>query len=470
MIDVPRGLRRLVTTAILCVTVVLATAAEAPRSGTLRWHADRNEIDADIDGWPLSTLLEEIATSTGWQIYVEPDTNHTVATRFEKLGTADALRRLLDGLSFALLPQVAGPPKLFVYQGSVDRATQQVRGRTRGGAGKREPIADERIVILKHGAGGIDALASRLGAKVVGRVDGIGAYRLRFDDAGSAADADGKLKGESDVDTVESNFTIVPPGTIQPLAAGGAAAPRLVPDITPSTDKVIVGLIDMPVQDVGGRLNGFLAPGISVVGDYQPSSGPLSHGTAMAETIVDGVARALAERGDTSGKVGLSILPIDVYGSNPETNTFSVAQGLYEALDRHVNVVNLSLGGDSDSRLLRDLTQAAAKHGVVVVGAAGNEPVATPLFPAADPGVISVTASDASGGLAPYANTGRWVDAMAPGENVLSYADQAWYGTGTSFATSWVSGWAAGYIASPGSTRTAAIRETMERWARPRKP
>src|SRR5262249_40179627 len=150
-------------------------------------------------------------------------------------------------------------------------------------------------------------------------------------------------------------------------------------------------------QEAGTWLAPFLEPGISVDGPYQPPTGTLSHGTAMAETILDGVARALNERGDTSGKVALSILPIDVYGGNEATNMFRVAQGLYEALTRHVNVVNLSLGGDVDSPLLGQLTQAAAKSGVVVVAAAGNEPVANPLYPAADPGVISVTASDASG-------------------------------------------------------------------------
>ena len=39
-------------------------AREARASGALRWHAERNEIDAWIDSWPLSTALEEIAAAT----------------------------------------------------------------------------------------------------------------------------------------------------------------------------------------------------------------------------------------------------------------------------------------------------------------------------------------------------------------------------------------------------------------------
>src|SRR5262245_46566978 len=101
----PRRLARLGTAALLFLALAGASAAAA--SGTLRWRTDRNQVDADIDGWPLATLLEEIATDTGWQLYVEPGTTLTVRARFEQLGAAEALRRLLPGLSFALLPQVS---------------------------------------------------------------------------------------------------------------------------------------------------------------------------------------------------------------------------------------------------------------------------------------------------------------------------------------------------------------------------
>ncbi len=463
---VSRWLGRLLGATLLIHAVAVGAARE---SGTLHWDTDQNQVDAHIDGWLLATLLEEIATETGWQVYMEPDTHHAVATQFEKLGTVEALDRLLHGLSFALLPQVQGPSKLIVYRSSAEQATQAIRARPAGAdAARGQRIADERIVVLTR-AGDADRLAHRLGATIVGRLDGLRAYRLRFDNARSATEADRRLADDPDVESVETNYSITPPATLQPLAAGGPPSPGLIPDISPSADAVIVGLIDTPVQAAGGRLKDFLQPGISVHGDYQPSVAPVSHGTAMAETILDGVVRALAERGDRSGKIALSILPVDVYGPNPGTNTFSVAQGLYEALGRHVNVVNLSLGGDTDSPLLRGLTRDAVKRGVVVVAAAGNQPVATPTYPAADPGVISVTASDTRGGIAPYANTGGWVDAMAPGGNVFRFGDQTWSGSGTSFSTSWVSGWAAGYLASQGANRTAVTRETLERWGLPQR-
>src|SRR5206468_886197 len=131
------------------------------------WGAGQNQVSADIESWPLSRLLESLASATGWQIYVEPDTQYTVTTRFQKLKPPDALRRLLGELNFALLPQTNGPTKLFIYRNSVHEATQliQFAKKPKSDSG-HNAIPNELIVRLKPGAeGSIDALAKRLGAK-----------------------------------------------------------------------------------------------------------------------------------------------------------------------------------------------------------------------------------------------------------------------------------------------------------------
>src|SRR5256885_1593801 len=92
----------------------------------IQWNSSGDVVDAQIEGWPLPKVLGAIATSTGWQIYVEPDTRYTVSTRFRKLKPAEALRRLLGELNFALLPQTNGPAKFFVYRTTVHEATQLI--------------------------------------------------------------------------------------------------------------------------------------------------------------------------------------------------------------------------------------------------------------------------------------------------------------------------------------------------------
>jgi len=440
---------------------------------SLLWRAAQNQVDAEIEAWPLPKVLESIASATGWQIYAEPDTRYTVTTRFHKLKAADALRRLLGELNFALLPQTSGPTKLFIYRTSVLEATQLIerprKTRPDAAAGKRIP--NELIVSLKPGSKeSIEALAKRLGAKVVGRLDSLNAYRLQFEDEAAAQHARTELEGDGDVGSIENNYAISPPATLERLAVSSAPPPSLKPDVTPSTDKVIVGLIDTPIQRQGTVFQDFLLSGVSLYDDYQPPANQLTHATAMAETVLDGVARALRENGNDSGKVPLSILPIDIYGGNENTTTFDVARGIYEALNRHANIINLSLGGQSDSELIRSLVLEGSKKGVLFFAAAGNSPVTAPTFPAADPGVIAVTAGDAQGNLATYANRGSFVQAIAPGLNVVHFQNQAWFGTGTSFSTAWVGGWAAGAMVNSGQNASQIQNQTLARWGIPAKP
>lgn len=466
-----RRARAFVLLSVLAVATGLATGADPLGSGTLDWRAASDRVDAAIESWPLPRVIATISSATGWQTYVEPGTAHAVTARFQNLDATAALRRLLGELNFALLPQVTGPAKLFVFRHSIADATGFVQAaNTRPKAAPDRAMTNELIVTRRRGAtGDVNRLAERLGARVVGRIDGIDAYRLAFDDDARARGARRVLAGDDEIESVEANVAIPRPENLIPITASPVPPFSLQRDVSPSSGEVVVALIDTAVQAEGSSIKALLREGVSLYGDYQPPQNHLTHGTAMANTILDGVARALLERNGSSTGVPLSILPVDVYGANESTTTFDVAWGLSEALDRHVNVVNLSLTGDTDSPLLRRLIQQAARQGVLFFAAAGNEPVTVPTFPAADPGVVSVTAGDAEGGIAPYANRGSWIDAMGPGVNVIPYLDRTWYGSGTSFATSWVSGWAAGYMAGSGTASADVTRQTLTRWRLPAK-
>ena len=107
---------------------------------------------------------------------------------------------------------------------------------------------------------------------------------------------------------------------------------------------------------------------------------------------------------------------------------------------------------------LREVIDYALEQGVPVVAAAGNygaddDPV---VYPAAYPGVLTVGASDRSGGRAFYSSTGRWLDIIAPGGNnsgtlsqdiaVLWELDRIRPAAGTSFAAPLVTGTASLYL------------------------
>jgi hypothetical protein len=89
--------------------------------------------------------------------------------------------------------------------------------------------------------------------------------------------------------------------------------------------------------------------------------------------------------------------------------------------------------------------------------AAGNQPVATPYYPAAYPEVKAVTAID-NGQLAPYAGRGSFVSLGAPGTSIVPFGNLAYGVQGTSVSTAYTSGLAAGYLETSGGNMTQMQR------------
>jgi subtilisin family serine protease len=100
----------------------------------------------------------------------------------------------------------------------------------------------------------------------------------------------------------------------------------------------------------------------------------------------------------------------------------------------------------------------------VLVAAAGNAgPKSPPLFPAADPNVIAVTALDADDKLLPVANRGKYIAVAAPGVDVLAAAPGGRYQmtSGTSVAAAHVSGIVALIIARKPNITPDALRKIL---------
>ncbi len=446
------------------VCLVLWThAADSSAAGTLDWRARDNSVSARIEGWPLRKVLEQIATRTKWQVYVEPGAQHTVSAKFRDLKPGDALRRLLGNLNFVLLPSETGPDRLYVFRDSRTGATQLVEVPEaldpQGHA--KSPKKNELLVTLKPDAKeSIDDLARRLGARVVGRLDGLHAYRLEFENGDAADAARAALAENSDVGGIEENAGIARPEIPPIQAAGATPVLNLRPRPLTEGSPVVVGLIDTPVQTEGTVLQGFLLPGIAVAGDSAMDPGQLSHGSAMAQTIL----YALAKSSEGASGTPVRILPVDVYGGSSSTTTFQLAQGIYEAINAGAAIVNLSLGGESESPLLQSIIQAGAAQGVVFLAATGNQPVTTPVYPAAYSEVIAVTATGGNGEVAPYANRGDFVDAAAPGTSVVPFNGQSYVVVGTSTATAHASAYAAHIMATTGqqgSALDAQVRQSL---------
>lgn len=431
--------------------------AESPaqtRKPGFVWHPDKKVMDAQIDNWPLPQTLSRLAKVTGWKIYCEPGTERRVSTGFTGLPLDEALPRILGNLSFALTPATNGVPKLYIYQTSADSATDAILS-----AKDQEPgiIGNELIVTLKPDSGiSIEELAAKLGAKVTGKSDALNAYRLTFDSDAAATAAKQALASTDGVGAVENNLRFATPDEQRQFAAAQAGGLNLKPRVVGDKDRIIIGLIDTAVQPVGPSYEAFLLPSVQVAAGTV-STTEISHGTAMMETILKGVGM-VETRSDSTA---VRILPVDVYGANETTTSWDVALGINAALARGATIINLSLGSNEESPWLKMIIANATRDGALFIGSAGNTPVTTPTFPAAYPEVLAVTAGNSRGQLAPYANRGNFIDAMAPGSSYVQYGGQNFIVSGTSPAAAYVSGIAGSLWGLPGYT-PAMIRAKIE--------
>jgi Subtilase family len=440
--------RWIIFVAVFCVSIAPGFGA-APQTNSLVWHKAGGSVDADLHGEALFPLLKNISAQTGWHIFVEPGATHTASTTFKNLPAGDALKRMLGDLNFALVPKVNSPSELYVFITTMKNATRQVVA-----AAPAKHVPNELLVKLKPGTD-IKALAKILGAKVTGEMDKYGVYRLQFDDANATDAALSQLQSNSDVQAVDYNNYFDPAPQPQSISPGSTTASPLSLQLNPppASGKTIIGLIDTDVQSLGANLNQFILPQINVADGTSSDSG-INHGTAMAYTILQAIEGASGSSGTS-----VQIQPVNVYGASGEqTTSWDVAQGIQQAVNAGATILNMSLGSSGDSSVLDYVVGEAAKDGITMFAAAGNTPTDAPYYPAADSGVIPVTALSQQGQIASYANVWNDPSMIAlPGTGIVYYNGVPWVVQGTSTSTAFATGAFVGNMFNHGWTPQQTI-------------
>jgi thermitase len=310
----------------------------------------------------------------------------------------------------------------------------------------------EAVLVLADGADP-RIVASRYGGEVSGQVSALGTlitWQREIDDELLA-----RLAADPDVMAVEPNFLFRDPEstrrrfvivdrspTVEKFTGQQAAITHGVAKAHTISNGSgsVVAIMDNGVDPCHPLLQGHLvAGGMDLVdGDLAPwetadgidedGDGEIDeavgHGTSVASIV------ALAAP-------GARILPYRVLDDDGGGTAFNLALALADAIERGVDVINLSLAYRERSVVVDLLLEEAANRGIVVVAAAGNDGSATLPFPAVDSHVLAVTALRADGGgLADFANRGTTAIVAAIGEDVYGALFAGEYGTssGTSMA------------------------------------
>lgn len=221
--------------------------------------------------------------------------------------------------------------------------------------------------------------------------------------------------------------------------------------------------------------------GYDFVNDDAHPNDDQGHGTHVTGTIAQSTNNGIGVAGVA---FNTSIMPIKVLDKNGSGTYADIADGIYFAAAHSANIINMSLGGASDSITLKNALAYAYNSGVTIVCASGNDGSPDTIsYPAAyDSYCIAVGATRYDETIAAYSNRGPSLDLVAPGgdinidQNGDGYGDGIlqqtfsidptnfgyWFYQGTSMAAPHVSGVAALLIANAVAITPDEVREALQ--------
>ena len=312
-------------------------------------------------------------------------------------------------------------------------------------ASERRYVPDEVVIELRNSIAPpqVDALQrrhrlTRLESQPH-QLSGTTLYRWRIPDRRSVPQVVRELERDNVVASAQPNYVY----TLQDDAAKPAGDPAQyevaklrLPEAhqVAGGDGIVIAVIDSGVDAAHPELTG------SVIESFNAASTPMaphSHGTAIA-ALIAGHGRLI---GAAPKARLLAVRAFDPQGGSADGTTFAILKGLDWAAANKARIINMSFAGPSDPAMLRSLA-AASKKGSVLIAAAGNAgPKSPPLFPAADPNVIAVSATDADDRLFAQSNRGPHIAIAAPGDQLLVAVPGGYdVSSGTSYSAAEISG------------------------------
>ena len=293
----------------------------------------------------------------------------------------------------------------------------------------------------------------------------IGLFRIT--DRRSVATASREFAAATGVRSVQPNFRYVLQDQNAALTEGDPAQYALAKLRLPEAHTlahgthVTVAVIDSAIDATHPELADTIAASFDALG-----------GKAVAHAHGTGVAGAIVSHARLMGSApAAKILAIRAFGApanGAESTSFVVFKSLDYAVVHGAQIINMSFAGPRDALVARSTAAVAAK-GIVMVAAAGNAgPKSAPLYPAADPEVIAVSATDAQDRLFSASNRGGYLAVAAPGVDIFLPAPDGQYqmASGTSFSAAYVSGVAALMLERNPALKPEEVRATLMKTAR----
>ena len=188
-------------------------------------------------------------------------------------------------------------------------------------------------------------------------------------------------------------------------------------NITQGNSAIIVAVIDSGVDYTHPDLAANYVPlGYDWVNNDNNPSDDFGHGTHCAGIIAAQVNNSLGIAGLAQVKI-MAEKGLNQYGSGYSDQ---LANAIYDSVNKGAKILSNSWGSSSPSSVIHDAIIYAVNHGVLVLASAGNSGSETPNYPGAFQETVAITATDSADKPAVFTTYGDWVDAAAPGVDILS--------------------------------------------------
>lgn len=212
----------------------------------------------------------------------------------------------------------------------------------------------------------------------------------------------------------------------------------------------VVAVIDTGVDPYHSFFNGRVLPtriNTSTSGIRNNSMDDNGHGTQVAGVIID------------STMDNVFIKPYKVLDSHGAGTVISLAAGINCAVEDGVDVINISVGFEEDSAVLKNAIDNAELNDIPVIAASGNDGTTKKFYPASYDNVLKITAVNQSGIVTNFSTYDNGVAFAAPGFEITTTNLGGGYikTRGTSVAAPFVTA----VVAAIYSYRPNALREEI---------
>lgn len=451
------------------------TAAPPPVGHEVRIDGDRITVRAN--NTPLKDILTDFVHA-GVSVKVDPDLDSRVTGSVKDMDLSEALDELLAPYGYALIFDVVSGPL-----GDIERL-EEIQVFRRDGPRRIEPflpeanfkiargpspsdpefVADEILISVKPGTNieQFKLLIAQIGGTVIGSVPELGIYRIRIPPGSNVLAMVEALKNNTIVSRVEPNYAYRLPQQEAAATETDARTTQFASAAKPGVPPVAV--FDSGLRSLPG-LNGLVAGTYDAILPDRSIDDRAGHGTQMA-LIASG---AIAPNGTPGSADGVPVLAVRTFDDNGYTSNFTLMRAIDYAANEGAKVLNMSWGSETPSSFLETSMQYAQSRGLVVVASAGNSPTGKPVYPAAYPGVISVSALNSDGTPWDQSNYGNSVSIAAPGMASFPVGHEGPPGgyAGTSIASAYVSRNLALYMGNNPNATASQAKQALLKTASP---